>query len=147
MTSENLKQIFDELLSSLGLTLETEVSQDGDRYLVNINGAQAREFESSRDNRSLALLILVKQIAKKQYDVEPKMILDFNFQRQQRLDNIVQMAKKTAELVRVRGGEEELRPMSPAERRAVHMALKEMSGIRTESRGTEPHRRIVIIQE
>ena len=36
-------------------------------------------------------------------------------------------------------------PMSPRDRRVVHMALREFTGVRTESIGEEPDRRIQII--
>jgi spoIIIJ-associated protein len=142
---DDLHLIIDELLKQLGLDLKTEVVQDEELYLVNLIGGDGRYFEHSRDNRTSALLVVLKLMVNKKHGIEPKIALDFNGQRKQRLQNVALMAKKTAEMVRVKGEEEELPPMTPAERRAVHMELKKMSGIRTESRGVEPHRRIVII--
>ncbi len=145
ITPEQLGVITQELLQHLGLEFTCEASQDGEMFLINLNGKDARYLEGGKDNRVGALLVIIKLIAKQRHGVEPKVVLDFNHQRQQRLSNVAQMARKTAEMVRLRGGEEELRPMTPAERRAVHMELKQMEGIRTESRGEEPHRRIVIM--
>ncbi len=147
MTPKDLAQIFTELFKSLKLIIEVEAIADETLYLVNLTGKDATILDGGKDNRIGALITLVKLIAKKRFNEEPRIVVDINNQRKERLENVAQMAKKTAEMVRVRGGEEELRPMSPAERRAVHMALKEMTGIRTESRGEEPHRRIVIIQD
>ncbi len=147
MTPQDLKKLVEELMKQMGLTVKAEVTADGDVFLLNLTGGDARLFEASRENRGSALLTILKLMIKQQGHSEPKIVLDINNQRHERLQNIAQMAKKTAEMVRVRGGEEELRPMTPAERRAVHMELKKMDGIRTESRGEEPHRRIVIIQD
>ncbi len=145
MTEADLRTIVSEFLEKLGITFDIEVKQDGDLFLINLKGADARLFDREKDNRSGALVLLIKLIAKHRFGIEPKIIMDFNGQRQQRLQNVVQLARKKAEMVRISGQEEEMPPMTPAERRAVHMELKEMSGIRTESRGVEPHRRIVII--
>lgn len=147
MTEQQLQELVSEFLTYLGLELTPEVSQDGEVFLVNLTGGDARFLERGRDNKSGALITLLKLIIKQRYDADPKLIIDFNNQRQQRLQNVAQMARKKAEMVRVRGEEEEMPPMTPAERRAVHVALKGMTGIKTESRGVEPHRRIVILTD
>lgn len=144
LTPEQITQVAETFLKHLGLDLKPEVTQDGELFLINLNGRDARLFEHARDNRAGALVTLLKLVIKQEHGVDPKIIVDFNGQRQQRLQNLAQMARKKAENVRIRGEEEEMPPMTPAERRAVHMALKEMAGIKTESRGVEPHRRIVI---
>ncbi len=145
MTESQLQELVQTLLAHLGLDLEIEIKQDGDVFLINLNGRDTRYLETGRDNRASAFVTIIKLMAKEQYEVDPKIILDFNHQRQQRLQNVVQLARKKAEMVRIRGEEEEMPPMTPAERRAVHMELKTMPGVKTESRGVEPHRRIVII--
>lgn len=147
MNPKDLTKIFTDLFKSMKLDIAAEVTADDALFLVNLTGKDVRYIDGGKDNKIGSIVTLVKLIAKKQFSEEPRIVVDVNNQRKQRLENVAQMAKKTAEMVRVRGGEEELRPMSPAERRAVHMALKEMQGIKTESRGEEPHRRIVIIQE
>jgi spoIIIJ-associated protein len=38
-----------------------------------------------------------------------------------------------------------LNPMSPRERRLVHLALRDQPQVRTESEGTGPERRVVIL--
>jgi spoIIIJ-associated protein len=134
-----------EFFEQMGLSLEGEIELDGSLIMVNLMGKDVRLFENGRNRRDLALLTILKLMIKQRHNVEPKIILDFNGARKQRLQNVALMAKKTAEMVRVKGIEEELPPMSPAERRAVHLELEKMSGIKTESRGVEPHRRIVIL--
>jgi spoIIIJ-associated protein len=145
MTADQLCKLFQALFKHMAVTISCEAEQDGEVFLVNLTGPDTRFIEGGKDNRTGALLTIIKLMVKQQFDIEPKIVIDFNNQRKQRLQNVAQMAKKTAELVRLRGGEEELRPMTPAERRAVHMELKQMEGVKTESRGEEPHRRIVIM--
>ncbi len=145
MSSQDIAAIIAEFMAHMGLKLENEVIQDGEVYLINLTGRDARVWELGHDNRLGALITVVKLIVKQKYGSEPKLVFDINFERQKRLQNLAKMARKMAEMVRVKGGEEELPPMTPAERRAVHMELKEMTGIKTESRGVEPHRRIVIL--
>lgn len=145
LQASDVQRILTELLAAMGLTISCTVEQDGDLYLINLTGRDTRLFEQTKDNRVGALVTILKLIAKQRFAVDPKIVIDINHQRKQRLENVAKMARKKAEMVRVKGEEEEMPPMTPAERRAVHMELKDMTGIKTESRGTEPHRRIVII--
>jgi spoIIIJ-associated protein len=54
-------------------------------------------------------------------------------------------AQELARRVVETGREELMRPMNPAERRIVHMALQDMDGITTESRGEGRGRRLAIL--
>jgi spoIIIJ-associated protein len=145
ISTPDITSVLAELFEKLGLTITPEVDQDGEVVLINLSGKDVKFLDPEKDNRLGALVTIVKLILKQKFGVEPKIVFDINNQRKQRLDNVAKMARKMAEMVRVKGVEEELPPMTPAERRAVHMELKEMSGIKTESRGVEPHRRIVIV--
>lgn len=144
MTPQNVQKIVTELLTHLGVTLTTEVTQDDAVFLINLVGADTRLFENSRDNRTGALIVIIKLLLKQAHGEEPKIILDFNGQRAQKINNVVALAKKKADAVRVSGEEEEMPPMTAGERRAVHKELEGVAGIKTISRGEEPHRRIVI---
>ena len=60
-------------------------------------------------------------------------------------DQLTQMAQRLGERVAAEGKVITFDPMSPRDRRVVHMALREITGVRTESIGEEPDRRIQII--
>ncbi len=144
MTPKEIQSVTDQLLKALTVNLKPEVAQDEEVFLVNLVGTDARLFENAKDNRTGALIIILKLLLKQKFEVEPKLIIDFNGQRQAKINNVVAMAKKKAETVRVSGEEEEMPPMTPGERRAVHKELEGLAGVKTISRGEEPHRRIVI---
>jgi spoIIIJ-associated protein len=55
------------------------------------------------------------------------------------------MARKLGERVAVEGKVITFDPMSARDRRVVHMALKDMPGVRTESNGEGQDRRVQII--
>ncbi len=145
MTDKDILALVNDLMKHLQLDIKSDVTQDENFFCINMTGKDARVFEENRDNKTGALLTIIKLIAKHKFEIEPRLVIDVNGQRSERLKNVVAMAKKKAEMVRISGMEEEMPPMTPAERRGVHMALKEMTGVKTESRGEEPHRRIVIV--
>src|SRR6478672_10011468 len=106
MTPDDLAKITEELVSNLGLSLKAEVTQDGELYLVNLNGSDARFLERGKDNKAGALITIIKLIIKQRHEIEPKLVLDLNNQRKERLQNVAQMARKMAEMVRLKGVEE-----------------------------------------
>jgi spoIIIJ-associated protein len=73
-----------------------------------------------------------------------RIIIDVERYRARREDQVKELAKRLANRVMRSGERYTLDPMQPYERRAVHIALTEEPGVRTESTGKEPARRIVI---
>ncbi|MGF1479439.1 MAG: protein jag [Cyanophyceae cyanobacterium] len=65
--------------------------------------------------------------------------------RIRRQEELMTLAQEVAQQVRETGQETELRSLSSAERRQIHTYLKEAEGIKTESRGQEPDRRLVVM--
>ncbi len=62
-----------------------------------------------------------------------------------RMEELRMTARVAAERVQTSQQPFRLNPMSPRERRIVHLALKDMPGIRTESTGTGDERQVVIL--
>jgi spoIIIJ-associated protein len=70
--------------------------------------------------------------------------IELNGYRLRREQELFAWAQQVAEQVRHTGQEVEMTPLSSAERRQVHTFLKDASDLATESRGQEPHRRLVV---
>lgn len=70
--------------------------------------------------------------------------LDCGGYRALRLEELRMTARVAAERVQATHQPFRLNPMSPRERRTVHLALKDMPGIRTESTGMGDERQVVI---
>jgi spoIIIJ-associated protein len=54
------------------------------------------------------------------------------------------LAKSVAARVRRDGGAIRLEPMNPMERRIVHLAVQECSGVESFSEGEDPYRYVVV---
>jgi spoIIIJ-associated protein len=70
--------------------------------------------------------------------------LDCGGYRALRLEELRMSARVAAERVQATKQPFRLNPMSPRERRVVHLALKDMPGVRTESAGVGDDRQVVI---
>ena len=78
-------------------------------------------------------------------ECEPtSVLLDVNDYRKSRAAYLIDLAKQAVGRVRNTQKAEALVPMTPYERRVVHMELAASPDITTESIGEEPYRRVVI---
>lgn len=74
-----------------------------------------------------------------------QLIVDVEGHRDRRERQLRQLARRMAEQVIKSGRKLTLEPMSAAERRIIHMELREHPAVMTQSTGEEPHRKIVIL--
>ncbi|OLP19653.1 RNA-binding protein [Leptolyngbya sp. 'hensonii'] len=70
--------------------------------------------------------------------------IELNGYRARRQEELQTMAQQAADQVRQTGHEYELKSLSSAERRQVHMFLQSYPDLETYSRGREPDRRLVV---
>ena len=94
------------------------------------------------------VLKAVEHLAYRALDLDPayheKIHLDCGGYRALRFEELRMTARVAAERVLATKQPFQLNPMSSRERRIVHLALKDMPGVRTESVGAGEHRHIVI---
>lgn len=97
------------------------------------------------------VLKALEHLAFRALNLEPayheKIHLDCAGYRALRFEELRMTARVAAERVLASGQPFQLNPMSSRERRIVHLALKDMPGVRTESAGTGEERHIVIHPE
>lgn len=77
-------------------------------------------------------------------DRQASFTIELQGYRARRQEELREMAEDAALRVRQTGQEFEMKSLSSAERRQVHTFLKECTDLKTESRGEEPDRRLVI---
>ncbi len=73
-----------------------------------------------------------------------KIMLDVANYRSKRAKTLQALAAREAEKVKKTLYNQTLEPMNPYERRIVHSAIQRIEGVKSESVGTEPNRRVVI---
>jgi spoIIIJ-associated protein len=104
-----------------------------------------KEFLLDRGAEALKAL---EHLAYRALRLEPafheKIHLDCGGYRALRFEELRMTARVAAERVQTSKQPFRLNPMSSRERRIVHMALKEMTGVRTESAGVGEERQVVI---
>ncbi|MCL2136176.1 MAG: KH domain-containing protein [Coriobacteriia bacterium] len=98
-----------------------------------------------RHGRTLeAMQLLVSAIVSRRIGYHYPIVVDIEGYANRRKQKLISLAKSSAaRAIRLKRSVR-LRPMSPYERRVVHMALKDDRRVRTESEGLDPNRQVVI---
>ncbi len=97
-----------------------------------------------RKGKNLDAIQLLANVYVGQLDPDLKVIVDSENYRMRHEEQLIRMAFKTAEQVRKSGRSKLLEPMNPYERRLVHTALNDFSGVETKSEGDGLYKQIRI---
>jgi len=92
-----------------------------------------------------ALQELTRLAVLRQMRHRPRIHVDVSGFKARRQQELAEMARGTARRVVETGQQEQLRPMTPFERKIVHDAVRDVAGAATESVGEEPQRCVVIL--
>jgi spoIIIJ-associated protein len=150
-TAEALRQFLESIVRTSGLDLKVNVRP------VSPGGAEGEaEVLADLDGRDKELLLehnaevlkAFEHLAFRALRLEPafheKIHIDCGGYRALRFEELRMTARVAAERVQTSKQPFRLNPMSSRERRIVHLTLKDMTGVRTESVGVGEERQVVI---
>jgi spoIIIJ-associated protein len=111
---------------------------------IDLEGADLDVLVGSNGETLDALQELTRLAVLRQSKRRVRLLIDINgFRARQREQLTAMVQAKVEEVIQTRE-DHEFQPMTPAERKVVHDAVAAMEGVRTESLGEEPNRRVVI---
>jgi len=129
-------------LAKIDVILRTEENET--QILVRLYGSDGSRLIDRNGELMDAIQVLANKalVGRK---VEKEIELDCEGFKSSREEDLIQRAGQVADRVRQSGKEELLPPMSPIERRIVHIALREDADVTTDSRGDGFFKRVAII--
>jgi spoIIIJ-associated protein len=139
-----IKENIEEILRIIGFEGEALISDQQDNLIrINIKNDQARYLIGRNGENLMALQHLLRAMTSRQL-AAGNFTIDINDYQRNRLEELKDVALSLADEVVRRQAPRSLAPMNAYERRIVHMALSNFSGVVTDSEGTGEERRIVI---
>ncbi len=117
---------------------------DAPEYVVDFAGADSDLLLEKNATLLHALQYVVLKAIRLEEDQFRRIAFDSRNWRQARTDELRMIAKVAAQRVIDSGDPFTLNPMNARERRIVHLALKDLPQVRTQSEGTGPERKVVI---
>ena len=91
-----------------------------------------------------ALQYLTNLAVNRQFEEKTRIVLDVEGYRAEREKTLANLARKMADKARRSDRDVILEPMSPHERRIIHIALQDAEGVKTVRVGEEPYRKVII---
>ena len=135
--------ILREILAKMGV--EAEVSIDTTGGVLDVLGDELGVLIGRGGENLVSLQQLVSAITSKRSGRSVHVAVDIEGFRRNREEQLRQIAHNVARRVRANGEAVTLEPMLAYERRIVHVALQREDGVRTESVGIDPNRRVVVL--
>ena len=114
---------------------------------IDLEGENMSELVGYHSKNLESLQHIVNLAFNKNREERIKIIIDINKYREKRESYITSYAQRAIIEVKTNNQPMELPAMKPAERRVVHMVVKQETGIVSTSEGEEPNRYIVIRPE
>jgi spoIIIJ-associated protein len=132
------------LLDVADLDGDIDMDVEGDRALVSVVGATLDELVGTRGEVLEALQELTRLAVHRHTGVRTRIMIDVGGYRLRRRTELAETGRDAAEEVKRTGAPKKLWAMNPFERKIVHDAVA-AAGLRSESEGEEPDRRVVVL--
>jgi spoIIIJ-associated protein len=131
------------LLDIADLDGDIDMDVEGNRALVSVVGATLDELVGRRGEVLEALQELTRLAVHRQTGERARLMLDVGGYRARRREELTGVGRDAANEVKQTGTPKHLPAMTPFERKVVHGAVAD-AGLRSESEGEEPNRRVVV---
>jgi spoIIIJ-associated protein len=143
--SEEARQALQDILDKMGFLAVAEVNDDeGDSVLLSVKGEDMGRIIGKEGAMLKALETVVGAMAWKLIGSRVRVNIDAGGYRDKRIKALERLAAEVVEEVEMSGEEKVLPYMEAADRRAIHMFLKDNPKVTSFSRGEGRDRRIVI---
>jgi len=139
-----LRVFLQRVLSEMGLSARIVITEDADDMRAEISGEDLGILIGRRGQTIDAVEYLAGIAVFPGGHVRKHVELDAEGYKDRRRRQIERVALRKADEVAKRGRPGQLPPMTPAERKIVHLALRDRADVVTASQGREPNRSVVI---
>ncbi len=135
------------LLERMGISADIDIKDDNDRTVLEIQTADTELIIGRRGVVIDAIQHLVNKAVFKERSTEKgkPLVVDAGGFRDKQVERLRGIATKMAEKALQTKQIVELQPMSPHDRRIVHMAIAEMQGLSSRSEGEGEDRHILLV--
>jgi spoIIIJ-associated protein len=132
------------LLDVADLDGDIDMDVEGDRAVVSVVGATLDELVGSKGEVLEALQELTRLAVHRHTGMRTRIMIDVGGYRMRRRTELAATGRDAADEVKRTGVPKKLWAMNPFERKIVHDAVA-AAGLRSESEGEEPDRRVVVL--
>src|SRR5216117_2290090 len=136
--------VLKDLLALMGVEAEVALDDRPRHEGVEVLGPDLGALIGRGGENLVALQQITSAITSRRVGRTVHVPLDIEGYRRRREEQLREIARRVAARVRTSGQAVTLEPMLAYERRIVHLAVQDTPGVKTESVGVDPNRRVVI---
>jgi spoIIIJ-associated protein len=145
--AETARRTLEEIISYMVDDATVAMARNPDSIRLKIDAGNPAIL-IGRHGRTLdALQYLVRKIVRKKHNTKMRISFDVEGYRDRRKESLTQLALRLGEKVKRSGKPATISPMNAYDRRIVHIALKDDSRVRTQSKGGGEFRKLVIFPQ
>src|SRR5213592_1318853 len=137
-------EVLRDLLALMGVEAEVALDNGPLHEGIDVLGADLGALIGRGGENLVALQQITSAITSRRVGRTVHVPLDIEGYRRRREEQLKEIARRVASRVRASGQAVTLEPMLAYERRIVHLAVQDTPGVKTESVGVDPNRRVVI---
>jgi spoIIIJ-associated protein len=139
-------EMLTEILTHMELAAEVVIREDSEeRVVLNVQGEDVGRIIGKKGQTLDALQFIINKIVNRFPEGRRHVLLDCGDYRERRENGLASMARREARRAMQQSRIVTLEPMSPRDRRVIHLSLAKMPGICTRSDGAGTDRRVRII--
>jgi len=146
-TLEATREVLEQTVRLIGTEASVSISRDNLGVCLQIDGDESGILIGRRGQTLDALEYMINRVASRDTGHTTRIVVDSHGYRQRRRESLEAMARRMGDRATERGKTVTMNPMSPRDRRIVHLALQDNPGLETRSSGKGYFRKLLIIPE
>jgi spoIIIJ-associated protein len=143
--AELASEMLSEILARMDLSAEVRIREDADEVVLDVSGDDIGRIIGRKGQTLDALQFLVNKIVNRFPEGRRHVVIDCGDYRERRENGLVSMARREAKRAVQQKRVVTLEPMSPRDRRVIHLSLAKFPGVSTRSDGNGMDRRVRIV--
>ena len=140
----DITAFLENVVAAMGMALTTSVEETPEGTRINLEGEDGGVLVRRGGEGLQALQHLVATAFRRQLGDDNRVVVDCNGFRKDKDLELKQMARYMADKARSSGLPQEMGPLNPYERRIVHLAIAEDTGVTSESFGDAFMKTVII---
>ncbi len=141
-----VRDVLEHVTAAIGASCRVDVVEREDAVAASLSGADVGLVIGRRGRTIDAVQYVTSAIVRRaRDDLDKPVVVDAAGYRDRRAARLRALASRAAEQARRTGKPVALEPMSPVERKLVHLSLRDLGDVETRSEGEEPERHVVVV--
>ncbi len=142
--TELVQELAEKLFDKLDQKVNLEISQEDEAIKININTDEPGPLIGFHGKTLSSIQLILGLMVFQQFGEWQQIIVDVDEYRKEQTERLKNIALNSARRAKLSGRPVALSPMTPFERRIIHMSLNDDPNVTTASEGEPPHRYVVI---